>query len=68
MNDLDGKKNNFDQYSRNLKPPTRTRSLAQNHVTDGFPLQRPRYAPHPSYACTTPTQRGCLHLGKSKIK
>lgn len=21
MNDLDGKKSNFDQYSRNLKPP-----------------------------------------------
>lgn len=24
------------------------------HVTDGLPLQRPRYAPHPSYACTAP--------------
>ena len=28
--------------------------LINLHVIGRFPLQRPRYAPHPSYACTAP--------------
>lgn len=51
MNDLDGKKSNFDQYSRNLKPPTRARPKPG-------PKSRDRWIPASApTVCTTPQLR-----------